>query len=753
MVGGRRRSIDVVHGQEELVRAREIAERVARHAEVHLRGEELRVVGREEALPRRVHGQEELVRALEVAERPPRDGEVHLRPEEVGVVGGQEARPGLVNGFQELVRARRVAERPPRQGQVRLRREEVAVVGREEARADGEDLLAQAPQLLQASELVRQELELLQEGDVGRFLARSRLSLAFHHLAQGLARALAALVGQHRAQELELLAGLGRERGRRFLGPGRRGAGSREGQGSDDRSGEPEHATSSSWTNRGLRILAFGQPLAGALAPWHHAPMARAPSDRPLPEPAKTVVLVVDDDGDIRLALEMMLTYEGFEVWTAKDGREALARVEREESAGRAPAVVLTDVKMPGLDGVGLLEALVARERPPAVILISGHADVPTAVDALKNGAADFLEKPLDQNRVLVSIQNALREKRLAQENSALRSQLSQTLAARRQEPGDGAPARAARARRGDSDASVLITGENGTGKEVVAREIHLRSARARRSVRAGQLRRDPRRADRVGALRPREGQLHRAPTTGASGTSRRPTAGRCSSTRSATCRSRPRPRCCARSRRTRSRASGARGRSRSTCARSRRPTPTWPRRSRRRPSASTCFYRLNVVPLRVPPLRERLEDVPLLARHFLAEAARKSGRSAPELEPAALELLCSLALSGQRAPAQEPARGRQHLRRRRARARGPRADPGRRAGAGARARRGVRCGRPAAENPFAARTFEEFKDQSEALFFQRKLAENEGNVKRTAETLGMQRSHLYKKLERYGLR
>jgi two-component system nitrogen regulation response regulator NtrX len=160
-------------------------------------------------------------------------------------------------------------------------------------------------------------------------------------------------------------------------------------------------------------------------------------------------------------------------------------------------------------------------------------------------------------------------------------------------------------------------------------------------------------------------------------------------------------------------------------------------------------LYRLNVVPLRVPPLRERREDVPLLAEHFLAQAARRSGRQAPELEPEALELLSSLPYPGNvrqlknllegasvfadgaisRAALEQVLEGGPGL-----------ATPRATAGTGG-------------EDPFEASTFEQFKDRSEALFFRRKLEEFEGNVKRTAENLGMQRSHLYKKLSRYGLR
>ena len=145
------------------------------------------------------------------------------------------------------------------------------------------------------------------------------------------------------------------------------------------------------------------------------------------PESADRVaVLVVDDDADICVAVEMLLDYEGFEVWTANNGKQALQRIEKEAESGRSPGVVLTDVKMPEMDGITLLERIRERPGPPPVIMISGHGDITTAVEAVKAGAVDFLEKPLEQNRVLVSLNQALRQNRLEQENSGLRRQLSE---------------------------------------------------------------------------------------------------------------------------------------------------------------------------------------------------------------------------------------------------------------------------------------------------------------------------------------
>ena len=106
--------------------------------------------------------------------------------------------------------------------------------------------------------------------------------------------------------------------------------------------------------------------------------------------PAKRV-LVVDDDADICVALEMILRYEGYEVWTAKSAKLALARIDMEAGKDRRPAVIFSDVKMPEMDGLQFLEELRQEEEPPPVVMISGHGDIGTAVEAVKLGAIDFL--------------------------------------------------------------------------------------------------------------------------------------------------------------------------------------------------------------------------------------------------------------------------------------------------------------------------------------------------------------------------
>ncbi len=463
---------------------------------------------------------------------------------------------------------------------------------------------------------------------------------------------------------------------------------------------------------------------------------------------AKRPILVVDDDPDIRLALEMLLTYEGFEVWTAKDGKEGLARAQRESAAGRGPALVLSDLKMPGLDGLELLAALRALNPAPPVVLISGHGDVRTAVDAMRQGAANFLEKPLEENRVLVTIRGALREQRLERENLALRRQLSE-----RWELVGQSPAmqrlREQIAQVAESSASVLVTGENGTGKEVVARNLHLMGPRAAGPFVTVNCAAIPaelieselfghEKGSFTGAHERRVGHFEAAhggtlflDEIGDMPPAAQAKVLRVLETHEVT------------------RVGGSQ-----------------PLRVDIRVVAATnadlaqavedktfrldLFYRLNVVPLVVPPLRERRADVPWLARHFLERLAERSGRAPRGLAPDAERLLLELDYPGNVRQLKNLLAGADVF------AQGPDLtaadfEPILASGpALAPARRGRP---PGQDDPFEAESFEEFKDRSEALFFKLKLEENGGNIKRTAERLSMQRSHLYKKLDRYELR
>ncbi|MEM9378613.1 MAG: sigma-54 dependent transcriptional regulator [Planctomycetota bacterium] len=463
----------------------------------------------------------------------------------------------------------------------------------------------------------------------------------------------------------------------------------------------------------------------------------------------RRVVLVVDDDGDIRQTLEMTLQYEGFEVWTAKDGLEALARMEAE---ARPPSVVLTDLKMPGMDGLELLDRVAAEPDAPPVVLISGHGDVPVAVDAMQRGAVNFLEKPLEEHRVLVTVHKALREKDLVEENRDLKQRLRSgyeligTSDAMER-------LRAAIARVADSDASVLITGENGVGKELVARNVHLGGLRAAGpfvTVNCAAIPAELVESELFGHVKGSFTGAHEDRTghfEAANGgdlfldeVGDMPLAAQAKVLRALETHEVMRV---------------GDSRTREVDIRVIAATNAdLAQAVEDKTFRLDLFYRLNVVPLVVPPLRERATDVPEIARHLLERHAERLGRSPLALSPDAEESLMAYPWPGNVRQLRNVLEAASIF-----------ADESRITASEVAQvlEDGPALGSPAPEAsvgapsnfsaPFDAPTFEDFKNQAEALFFQTRLARNDGNVKRTAEELGMQRSHLYKKLDRYELR
>ena len=183
-------------------------------------------------------------------------------------------------------------------------------------------------------------------------------------------------------------------------------------------------------------------------------------------------VLIVDDERAIRNSLGEILGDEGYEVETAEDGAVALQKVEKEKFD-----VIFCDIKMPGMDGIEVLGKLMEMGIDSAVVMISGHADIDTAVECIKKGAFDFVQKPLDLNRVLITIKNATEKVTLTTQNRALKKKVYGA-----DMVGESAPMLHIReiiSKVAPTDARVLIVGPNGSGKELVARNLHQQSNRS----------------------------------------------------------------------------------------------------------------------------------------------------------------------------------------------------------------------------------------------------------------------------------
>ncbi len=186
-------------------------------------------------------------------------------------------------------------------------------------------------------------------------------------------------------------------------------------------------------------------------------------------------ILVIDDEQAIRKALREILTFEGFVVDEAADGAEGLKKIKE-----GSHNVILCDIKMPKMDGIEVLTATREAKPDTPFILISGHGTIETAVEAVKKGAFDYISKPPDLNRLLITIRNAMDKGSLVTETKVLRSKVAKKTGA--EMIGQSAGIQQVRetiAKVGPTDARVLVTGENGVGKELVARSLHQASNRA----------------------------------------------------------------------------------------------------------------------------------------------------------------------------------------------------------------------------------------------------------------------------------
>jgi DNA-binding NtrC family response regulator len=184
-------------------------------------------------------------------------------------------------------------------------------------------------------------------------------------------------------------------------------------------------------------------------------------------------ILVIDDERSIRNTLKDILEYEKYEVDLAEDGIKALDKIKTAEYD-----IILCDIKMPGMDGIEVLEELAEMKPDTPVVMISGHGNIDTAVESIKKGAFDYIEKPLDLNRLLITIRNAMDKSNLVTETKILKKKVNKKYEIVGESKALKQVVEMAD-RVAKTDARVLITGANGTGKELVARRIHDQSNRS----------------------------------------------------------------------------------------------------------------------------------------------------------------------------------------------------------------------------------------------------------------------------------
>jgi two-component system nitrogen regulation response regulator NtrX len=444
-------------------------------------------------------------------------------------------------------------------------------------------------------------------------------------------------------------------------------------------------------------------------------------------------VLVIDDEDGVRRSLQQILDYEGFRVALAANADEGLARFREDP-----PDVVLLDIKMPKMDGMEALSRLRALDPDAVVIMISGHGSVRAAVDAVKSGAWDFLEKPLDQDRVLTTVGNAVAARRLIRENRQLRGKPRSEAIVGNSPALKEVLERAAKV--APTRASVLLRGESGTGKEVVARAIHRMSERRRApfvEVNCAAIPQELIESELfghekgafTGAHAQRKGKFEMAD----GGTLFLDEVGDMSGS--------------AQAKVLRALQEGVIERVGGNepitvdvrvLAATNKDVEDEIRAGRFR---EDLYYRLNVVPLRVPALRERISDIPLLAEHFLALYVQENNQPVQRFAPEVLEALKRREWPGNVRELKNAVErlailsegqtitlaGLDEI------------EPGLDGGE--------------APSPGAEGTFQEYKESAERAFILGKLQENDWNVSETARKIEMPRSNLYKKMEKYGLR
>jgi two-component system nitrogen regulation response regulator NtrX len=449
----------------------------------------------------------------------------------------------------------------------------------------------------------------------------------------------------------------------------------------------------------------------------------------------KPTILIVDDEPGVRSSLTGVLRDEGYKVDAVSSGEECLDRV------ARLPAdLILLDVWLPGMDGLATLARLRERQVDAQVVLISGHGNIESAVRAIKMGAFDFVEKPLSLDKTVLVVRNALRQRRLEAENRALRAQVDRTQTM----VGESYAMRQLReqvAMAAPTNGRVLIYGENGTGKELVARTIHALSRRRANAFVEVNCAAIPEelieselfghtRGAFTGAVADRRGKFEVADA----GTIFLDEIGDMSmKTQAKVLR--------VLQEQTMVPVGGTAGIKVDVrvLAATNKDLPAEIRAGNFR---EDLFFRLNVIPIFVPPLRERPDDVPLLADYFMAEFAREYGRRLKSFHSSATAALQRYAWPGNvrelrnvierlmiMVPGDSVSAADMSFLDQTA---VPKSDFG--------------------DAPAGRLSLHEARDRFERDLILRTLAEQQGNMSRTAEVLGVERSNLYRKMRAFGI-
>ena len=441
-------------------------------------------------------------------------------------------------------------------------------------------------------------------------------------------------------------------------------------------------------------------------------------------------ILIVDDEPGIRETLCAVMKDEGFSAEAVATGEECLAAVER-----RAYGCILLDVWLPGIDGLETLRLLRAAGSEAAVVIISGHGNVETAVRATKLGAFDFIEKPLSIEKTLLTVRNALRQQRL----ELINAEMSAELAKEYTMVGESVAMRALRKQISivaPTDGRVLIYGESGTGKELVAHAIHAKSRRAGVpfvEVNSAAIPEELIESELFGHVK--------GAFTGATAAKK----GKFELADGATlfldeigdmsANVQAKVLRVLEEQRFEPVGSGTSIQVdvRIIAATNKRLDDEI-EQGKFRPD---LFYRLNVIPFELPPLRERLEDVPMLVQYFNQSFSQAYGKLPKDFAPEAIEELQNYSWPGNVRELRNTIERVVIM------------NPGIKVAAGDLPPHGKD------EAPVASFRFPSFKEATDAYhreFIQRKLDEAEGNVSRAAELMGVDRSHLYRRMRALGI-